>query len=499
MVRNPLFEGLELVREAPPFVIYIFGVTGDLTAKKLMPALFSLFLKGNITQFRIVGFARREWSDDFFRERAAEMIQGVAGASNEQRRAFLSRLSYLRSTFEDQTGYQKMEDHAGDTKNRIYYLSTPPSNYETIITMLGRHRPGGEGSEGSGGFTRIVVEKPFGRDLESAQRLNQLLGKYFSEPEIFRIDHYLGKETVQNIMLLRFGNSIFEPIWNSKYVDHIEITVAESIGVGTRANYYEKSGALRDMVQNHLFQLLSLTMMEPPSSLSADAIRGEKVKVVDALRPVSVDDVNNRTIRAQYGSGFVDGEAVPGYKDEDGVAADSLTETYVALCLHVDTWRWSGVPVFVRSGKRLTRKVSEIAVQFTDVPHMLFPLSHPGRNRNTLIVRIQPNEGATLIMNSKIPGHTVSMRPVNMDFSYGDSFGEEAPDAYERLLLDAIVGDSTLYTRRDEIEASWRFITGVHKAWDEAASPVHGYVPGSSGPEAAASMIKSYGRRWRRV
>ncbi len=495
MVENPLFEGLELIREAPPFVIYIFGVTGDLTDKKLMPALFSLFIKGNITRFRIVGFARRDWTDEFFRDRAANMIQGVAGASDEQRTAFLSRLSYLQSTFEEEAGYKKMDEYTHDIKNRVYYLSTPPSNYETIITMLGEHGR----VESREGFTRIVVEKPFGRDLESAGRLNQLLAKYFREPEIFRIDHYLGKETVQNIMLLRFGNSILEPIWNSKYVDHIEITVAESIGVGTRANYYERSGAVRDMVQNHLLQLLSLTMMEPPSNLSADAIRGEKVKVVGALRPVSSDDVDRRTVRAQYGPGFVDGDPVPGYKDEEGIAENSTTETYVALCLYVDTWRWSGVPVFVRSGKRLARKVSEIAVQFTDVPHMLFPLSQPGRNRNTLIIRIQPNEGATLIMNSKIPGHTISMRPVNMDFSYGDSFGEEAPDAYERLLLDAIVGDSTLYTRRDEIEASWRFITGVHDSWRQAGSPVHDYMPGSVGPDASTAMITSYGRRWRRI
>jgi glucose-6-phosphate 1-dehydrogenase len=491
---NPLRFGLESEKEAEPFVIFIFGVTGDLTARKLMPALFSLFLKG-MTRFKVVGFARRDWGTEGLRERARGMIAEVPGSTEEQREAFVERLHYLQSTFEDESGYARMDPYAEGYPNRIYYLSTPPAAYPDIIGQLGRQGLG----EQRGGFTRILIEKPFGRDFASAEELNELLARYFTEEQIFRIDHYLGKETVQNIMLLRFGNGIFEPIWNSNYIDHIQITVAEKIGVGTRGGYFESAGTLRDMVQNHMFQLLSLTTMEPPNDLSPDSIRNEKVKAMQAVRPVTFRDMDEHVVRAQYDRGIVDGRHVPAYRDEERVSPDSRTETYVALKLFLDTWRWSGVPVFLRSGKRLLRKVSEISIHFKEPPRRLFTNRHPSMSRNTLIIRIQPEEGITLNMNAKIPGHTTDMRPVNMDFAYGSTFGEATLEAYERLLFDAILGDATLYPRRDEIETSWAFITRILEAWERDRSPIPTYMPGSSGPEEARRLIASCDRKWRKL
>lgn len=494
MVQNPLLAGLEASREARPFVMYIFGVTGDLTRKKLMPALFSLFRAGT-TQFKVVGFARRPWGTEGLRERAREMLADIPDAGEEQIEAFLSRLEYLQSTFQDEQGYRRIPEYAEGYPNRIYYLSTPPGAYEDIITNLGELGL----AQREEGFTRIVVEKPFGRDFASAQALNRSLGSYFREEQIYRIDHYLGKETVQNILSLRFGNGIFEPIWNSNYIDHIQITVGEKIGVGTRGKYYESAGALRDMVQNHIFQLLSLTTMEPPNDLSPDSIRGEKVKVLKALRPITYRDIAENTVRGQYGSGIVDGAAVPGYREEEGVAEDSRTETFVALRLFLDTWRWAGVPIFVRSGKRMLRKVSEISVHFKEPPHEIFRNRHPAMNRNALIIRIQPQEGATLNMNAKIPGYTTDMRPVNMDFAYGSAFGGQTLEAYERLLFDVILGDSTLYTRRDEVEASWAFITRILEGWKLTEEPLPQYRPASSGPDEAKRLIAADGRRWRKL
>ncbi|MGM0674768.1 MAG: glucose-6-phosphate dehydrogenase [Spirochaetota bacterium] len=494
MSNNPLRFGLEAGREAQPLVIFIFGVTGDLTSRKLMPALFSLFLKG-MTRFKVVGFARRDWGTDGLRERARSMIAEVPGASDGQREAFIERLEYLQSTFEDPAGYARIDEYAEGYANRIYYLSTPPNAYRDIIEQLGQKGLG----EQRGGFRRLLIEKPFGRDYASAVELNQLLARYFDEEQIFRIDHYLGKETVQNIMLLRFGNGMFEPIWNSNYIDHIQITVAEKVGVGTRGGYFESAGTLRDMVQNHMFQLLSLTAMEPPNDLSPDSIRTEKVKAMQALRPITFRDIHEHTVRAQYEGGIVDGERVPGYRDEERVSPDSRTETYAALRVYLDTWRWSGVPIFMRSGKRLLRKVSEISVHFKEPPRQLFTNRHPSMNRNTLIIRIQPEEGITLNMNAKIPGHTTDMRPVNMDFAYGTTFGEATLEAYERLLFDAIIGDATLYPRRDEIESSWAFITRILEGWRRDGSPIPTYMPGSSGPEEARRLIASSHRKWRKL
>lgn len=494
MVQNPLSVGLESERAAEPFVLFIFGVTGDLTRRKLVPALFSLFLKG-LAEFRVVGFARRPWSNETFRDEAAKTLDDAAGGTEEQKREFLKRLVYLQSTFEDRSGYERIDSFMEGFRNRIYYLSTPPSSYEQIIDNIGQHA----GRENADGFTRIIVEKPFGSDYSSATRLNRVLGQYFREDQIFRIDHYLGKETVQNIMLLRFGNGIFEPVWNNRYIDHIQITVAEKIGVGTRANYFESSGTLRDMVQNHMLQLLSLTTMEPPNDLKADSIRTEKVKVLNSIRSITYRDVWDYTVRGQYGSGVLDGEEVPGYREENGVAPESQTETFVALQLNLENWRWAGVPILMRSGKRMLRKVSEISVHFKEPPHQLFHNRHPSMNRNVLIVRIQPEEGITLNMNAKMPGHTTDMRPVNMDFAYGSAFGERTMEAYERLLYDAILGDSTLYTRRDEIEASWSFITRILEGWRNDPQPIPIYEPGSAGPDAAKALAGRIGRKWRKL
>lgn len=422
------------------------------------------------------------------------MLENQPG-STELKQQFLANLEYLQSTFEDPRGYEKIDSYSEGFRNRLYYLSTPPSSYEEIITQLGEHGCG----HNPEGFSRIIIEKPFGRDLASARSLNQLLSKYFTEEEIFRIDHYLGKETVQNIMMLRFGNTIFEPLWNRHHIDHVQITVGESIGVGTRANYYDKSGALRDMIQNHLFQLLSLTAMEAPSSLSAEAVRSEKVKVMQALRPITYKDVNTFTVRARYAAGFSQGEEVQGYKDEDGVPEDSKTETYAALQVYIDTWRWSGVPFYLRTGKRLARKVTEISIHFSTPPLSLFTPDLPDSAKNVLVIRIQPDEGITLHMNAKIPGHENAMRPVNMDFSYGSSFGIPTPEAYERLILDAILGEATLYPRRDEIEAGWTFITRILKGWEKQNTPVVEYPAGSTGPELAKLLIGRENRRWRKL
>jgi len=493
---NPFRAGLPVSRDAQSFVLFIFGVTGDLTRKKLMPALFSLYAKGHINRFKIVGFARRPWTQEVFQQEVRSMLDKpeLAAYGKETVETFLKTLDYISSPFEEPVGYRKIDPVCSGFAHRIYYLSTPPDAYEQIIGNLGAQGL----AEEREGHTRIVVEKPFGRDLASAQKLNNHLSRYFREDQIYRIDHYLGKETVQNIILLRFGNGIFEPVWNHRYIHDIQITVAEKIGVEGRGNYYESAGALRDMVQNHLFQLLCLTTMEPPNDLQSDTIRTEKVKILKSLRPILPAETASYTVRGQYGAGYIDGKPTPAYREEPGVSPDSRTETFVALKLHLDTWRWSGVPIYLRTGKRLARRFSEIAVHFKEPPLELFPRTGAYRGRNALIIRIQPDEGVSLLMNAKIPGYNVSMRPVSMNFAYGSAFGDTPPEAYERLLLDALVGDSTLYTRRDEIEASWAFITRILTGWEEDPSPLPQYIPGSSGPEEAKKLLEP-ATRWRKL
>jgi glucose-6-phosphate 1-dehydrogenase len=507
-LENPLRSGMRLGRTPEPCTMVIFGATGDLTSRKLVPALYNLARERRLPGgFSVVGFARRDWSDEFFRQ---TMLDGV----NENSRSgpaepalwesFAEGLSYHRSTFDDPSGYRSLAERLaaidaerGTGGNRVFYLATPPESYADIIHHLGEV---GLNRSPNGGWTRIIVEKPFGRDLESAQGLNQQLLAVFDEDQIYRIDHYLGKETVQNLLVLRFANSIFEPIWDRRYVDHVQITVAESIGVEDRGGYYDSSGALRDMIQNHLTQLLTLVAMEPPVAYDADAVRDEKVKVLRAIKPVAPDEVARYTVRGQYSAGSVNGKPIGGYREERGVAHASQTETYVALKLFIDSWRWAGVPFYLRSGKAMPRRVSEIAIQFKTVPTMLFadtPMNDI--EPNVLSIKIQPDEGITLKFGSKAPGQQ-QIRPVTMDFRYGTSFGVASPEAYERLLLDCMLGDGTLFTRRDEVEASWSLITPIHRGWESGPpQPFPNYEAGTWGPVAADEFMARDGRAWRRL
>jgi glucose-6-phosphate 1-dehydrogenase len=486
----------------------IFGATGDLTHRKLLPALYDLALEHPLPAgFSVVGFARRPYSDEEFREQALESINQYCRQKpvNPQIwESFASGIRYLQSDFNDVKGYEKLgtllntiDQQRGTSGNRIFYLSTPPSQYPEIIHNLGvvglnKNRKG---------WTRIIIEKPFGHDLASARELNRQVAKVFKEEQVYRIDHYLGKETVQNILVFRLANGIFEPVWNRRYVDHVQITVAENIGVEGRGAYYEESGAIRDMVQNHAMQLLSLVAMEPPITLDADAVRDEKVKVLHALQPLNGQDVTTHMIRAQYGPGWVGGQQVVGYREERGVSPASTTETYVAMKVFIDSWRWAGVPFYLRTGKHLPKRVTEIAIQFKQAPLMLFKRSEAyGQvEPNVLTLRIQPDEGISLKFGAKVPGSEMQIRSVNMDFFYGSSFVREQPEAYERLLLDCMMGDSTLFTRRDEVEAAWTFLQGILDEWkNQPPETILTYESGSWGPQVADEFIWRDGRRWRR-
>jgi glucose-6-phosphate 1-dehydrogenase len=486
----------------------IFGATGDLTHRKLLPALYNLALEHPLPAgFSVVGFARRPYDDEFFRKQALESVNEFSRqkpVNPQVWESFASGIHYLQSSFDDPAGYEKLQSllnkldqERGTNGNRIFYLSTPPSQYPEIIQRLGaaglnRNRKG---------WTRIIVEKPFGHDLTSARELNRQVGKVFKEEQVYRIDHYLGKETVQNILVFRLANGFFEPVWNRRYVDHVQITVAENIGIEGRGAYYEESGAIRDMVQNHMLQLLTLVAMEPPIAIEANSVRDEKVKVLHALQPLAGREVINNTIRAQYGQGWVSGHQVPGYLEENGVSPASTTETYVALKIFVDNWRWADVPFYLRTGKHLPRRVSEIAIQFKRPPLMLFKDSEAQGQvePNVLTLRIQPDEGISLKFGAKVPGTDMQIRSVNMDFFYGSSFVRQQPEAYERLLLDCMLGDSTLFTRRDEVEAAWTFIQGILDEWhNEPRSIIHTYDSGTWGPQIADEFIWRDGYRWRR-
>ncbi len=496
--RNP-----NVVRISDPCTIVIFGATGDLTRRKLVPALYNLRREGLLhANTTILGFARRDWSDDYFRSLLFDegSKHSRTGMSDMLWPEFAQRINYVRSTFEDPAGYEalaqrldEIDAQHGTSGNRLFYLATPPESYEDIIKQLGA-----AGLAQSNGWTRIIVEKPFGHDLASARHLNNVLHDVFDERQIYRIDHYLGKETVQNLLVFRFANGIFEPLWNRRYIDSVQITVAESIGVEGRGGYYEQAGALRDMVQNHMMQLLSLTAMEPPvGGASADAVRDEKVKVLRAVRPIAREEVNRHTVRGRYTAG--PGTA-PAYLDETGVEPHSTTETYVAMRFEIESWRWAGVPFYLRTGKRMPVRASEISVTFRNAPLILFQDSPMSRTApNELAIRIQPNEGISLRFNSKVPGQAGDIRPVTMNFSYVEAFGGESPEAYERLLLDAMIGDSTLFTRSDEVETSWGLMTPILEGWQLLGSPIHEYVGGSWGPDASHEFIGSSGRSWRRL
>lgn len=491
-----------------PFTIVIFGATGDLTARKLLPALFNLMVEGALPEnFSIVGFARRPWRDDDFRQAAHNAISTFSRLNPikpDDWDRFAARLSYQQGTFEEPAGYAALRDRlarldqtAGTGHNRIYYLSVSPEESPTIIQQLGAS---GLAKEDPGrAWTRVILEKPFGHDLASARALNQLVNSVFAEDQIYRIDHYLGKETVQNILALRLANGIFEPVWNRRYIEYVQITVAETLGVEHRGGYYEKAGALRDIVQNHMLQLLSLVAMEPPITFGAAAVHNEKVKVLQGTMLDHDRPLDRTVVRAQYGPGQVDGESVPGYRKEEGVAPESATETYVALQLHVDTWRWSGVPFFLRTGKRLAKQVTEIAIQFKSPPLMLF--HEAGEHRvepNVLILRIQPDEGIGLHFSAKLPGGRMRISPVVMDFSYRNAFAVASPEAYERLLFDCMTGDTTLFARRDEVEVSWALLQPILDHWAQAGSSgLAAYPAGTWGPaEASELLARESGGRW---
>lgn len=484
--------------KAHPCVIVIFGASGDLTRRKLIPALYDLGCIGCMDKdFDIVGIGRTHMTDEEFRARMRE----AAAESKETRRfddwrwmAFESRLTYMIGDPNDLDFYPKLREgldqmrEAGSSANRLFYVSTPASIAEPIIRGL--QHAGLNRNEL--GWSRIVLEKPFGRDLDSARELNATVLDVFDESAIYRIDHYLGKETVQNILMFRFGNSLFEPVWNRNYIDRVEITAAETLGVESRAAFYEETGALRDMVANHLLQLLTLTAMEPPVAFEADAVREQKVNVLKSIRPMGVEQVAGRTVRGQYGPGIINGERVPGYREEPGVNPQSTTETYAALKLFVENWRWAGVPFYVRTGKRLAKQVTDIRVHFKRTPQALFARSREHEvEPNIITLRIQPNEGISISFGAKRPGQEMIAIPVQADFSYQRAFGAESPSAYETLLLDAMRGDATLFTRGDEVEAEWAVITPIETAWAELPAPAFpNYAAGSEGPEVARQLFE---------
>lgn len=484
-----------------PVAVVIFGVTGDLTRRKLLPAIYELKLVGRLkAPVHIIGFARRDWTDETLAQTMREAVSEFA-RSQPIDEAILNELlpdvHYVHSTFDDLDGYRRLgallDEHA--IRNVMFYLATPPESYEEIIHNIGATQC----SQGCEGWTRLVVEKPYGEDLESAIHLDEEVHKVFREDQVYRIDHYLGKETVQNIMVFRFANGIFEPLWNRNYVDFVQITVSESIGVGTRAGYYEGAGVIKDIFQNHMLQLVALTAMEAPVTFNADAVRDEKVKVLRALRPLQGRDAILNTYRAQYTSGTDGDKRVPGYKDEKGVAPNSITETYLAARLFIDNWRWSGVPFYLRAGKRLPTRVTEVAIQFKQPPLSLFNWQNmAGDAPNVLVLTLQPNEGITLTFGAKSPRPMNEIAPVKMEFSYQEAFGTEPPEAYERLLLDGLMGDPTLFTRSDEVLAAWEFTSHILDAWNHY--PVRNlpvYEAGTCGPPGADDFIGRDRWMWR--
>jgi glucose-6-phosphate 1-dehydrogenase len=490
--------------EGDPCTLVIFGASGDLTRRKLIPALYDLCGAGCMgTRFEVLGTGRTEMSDEQFRESMKEAAQGskdVRGYNEEKWESFARRLRYLVGDPSRPEFYHSMREQlesmvrAGSSPNLLFYVSTPASVAGEIIDGLqaaGLNR-------NDRGWSRIVLEKPFGHDLKSAQELNERVQRVFDEQNVYRIDHYLGKETVQNILVFRFANSIFEPVWNRNYVEYVEITAAETLGVERRASFYEETGALRDMVANHLLQLVALTAMEPPVAFDADSVREQKVQVFRAIRPMSMEEVAESTVRGQYGPGWINGERVPGYREEPGVRSDSRTETFAAVRLMVENWRWAGVPFYLRTGKRLGENVTEIKVHFKRTPQALFAGSEPASfGPNVVSLRIQPDESISVTFGAKRPGTHMNTVPVLARFTYADAFNGQSPVAYETLILDAMRGDATLFTRRDEVEAEWKIITPIEEAWAHLpVSKFPNYAAGSDGPVEATRLPEKLGHSW---
>jgi len=500
-------------RKPDPCAVIIFGATGDLAQRKLLPTLAHLMHDHPLPQgFCIVAFARRPLTDEQWRAMALNSVNQYMAENDKldsaAQQAFAQRLFYCQSTFEDSEGYmrlaqllEKLDREQGTGGNRIFYLATPPDTDPGIIAHLdksGLAHPAHNDQSGHKPWTHIIIEKPFGHDLPSAQKLNRELAHVFNEKQIYRIDHYMGKETVQNILAFRFANGIFEPLWNQHYIDHVQILVAESLGIGTRAEFYEGEGAIRDIVQNHIMQVLCLTTMETPVAFDAEAIRDEKVKVLRAIPPLKPEEVARQTVRGQYTAGTVEGQHVVGYKQEKGVDPQSTTETFVALKLFVENWRWEDVPFYIRTGKHLPTRNTEVTIQFKRVPHLLYkPSETKGLVPNRLTLRIQPDEGISLKIGAKVPGAERHLRSVDMGFSYNTAFGIQSPEAYERLIADCMLGDSTLFIRRDEIEASWKIIDSITHAWKHMpADTVYPYPAGTWGPKQADALIENDGRKW---
>ena len=500
--------GARLSRTPAPASIVIFGASGDLSHRKLMPALYNLALQQLLPpDMNIIGMSRSPWSDDEFREvvRQAVATHGAHDVLDADIwDAFARRLHYLSHSFDDPAAYNdlrgvltQLNRTTGGLGNRLFYLATAPAFFPLIAEQLG---DAGLANEDDDTFSRIVIEKPFGADLASARTLNDRVGAVFGERQTYRIDHYLGKETVQNLLVLRFANAIFEPIWNRRYVDHVQITVAEDLGVENRGGYYDQSGALRDIVQNHIFQVLSLVAMEPPARFDSRSVHDEKVKVLRAIPEITADNVHESAVRGQYRAGFVGGQPVVGYRSEHGVAPDSNTETFVAMRLTVDNWRWAGTPFYLRTGKRMPRRATEVAIQFKPAPHL--PFAHTAVEStapNLLVLRIQPDEGTSLRFSAKVPGPQVDIRSVSMDFQYGSSFLRPTAEAYERLLLDALLGDSTLFARWDEVERGWEIVDELLHMWDRTPIAASNYAAGTWGPAEADALIRRDGREWRRL
>jgi glucose-6-phosphate 1-dehydrogenase len=496
LAENPLLEGLGPRRTPAPCALAIFGASGDLTRRKIFPALYSLACRRLLPeQFAVVGVARREWTDDEFRERMEHAVRefGRDDFDEDVWEWLSSATRYLPLDFADEEGEDRLaalltelDEERGTRGNRVYYLAIPPQAMATVVEAVGKRR-------GTTGWTRLIIEKPFGHDLASARALTELISRYFTEEEVFRIDHYLGKETVQNMLALRFANGIFEPIWNRQFIDHVQITVAETLGSEGRAGYYERAGAIRDIFQNHMLQLVALTAMEPPIDFTAESVRNEKVKVLKAIHTPGPKHV----VRGQYGPGYVDGKEVAGYRQEEGVAPDSMTETYVAAKLFVDNWRWADTPFYVRTGKRLARRETTIAIQFQRAPHPPFEDAATEELKpNRLLVHVQPDEGVSLAIAAKVPGQGMRLRTVNMDFIYGGAFRLELPEAYERLLLDAMLGDQTLFTRSDEVDEQWSIVDAIVAAWKRDRPAFPNYAAGSWGPAAAKELMQRDGRGW---